>query len=41
MKKYSIVVALVVAFGISLSSCHTSAKVGTKHHEVGVGGHVH
>lgn len=40
MKKYSIVIALLMAFGVTISSCHTSAKVGTKHHEVGVGGHV-
>lgn len=40
MKKYSIIVAMLMVFGISLSSCHTSAKVGTKHHEVGVGGHI-
>jgi hypothetical protein len=40
MKKYSIIVAMLMAFGISISSCHTSGKIGTKHHEVGVGAHV-
>ena len=40
MKKYSFFVAVLMAIGISVSSCHTSAKVGTKHHEVGVGAHV-
>jgi hypothetical protein len=40
MKKYSIIVAMLMLFGISISSCHTSGKIGTKHHEVGVGAHV-
>jgi hypothetical protein len=40
MKKYSIVFAMLVVFGMSMSSCSSSAKVGTKKHEVGVGGHV-
>jgi len=40
MKRSSIIVAVLMIFGISISSCHTSAKVGTKHHEVGVGGHI-
>jgi hypothetical protein len=40
MKKYSIIVALLIALGASISSCSTSGKVATKHHEVGVGAHV-
>jgi hypothetical protein len=40
MKKYSIAVALLMLIGASVSSCSSSAKVGTKHHEVSVGGHV-
>ena len=40
MKKFSIIVAMLMVFGISFISCHSSAKVGTKHHEVGVGGHI-
>jgi hypothetical protein len=34
MKKYSIIVALVMVFSISLSSCSAGAHVGTKHHQV-------
>ena len=40
MKKYSIIVAMLIVIGVSLSSCNTSGRIGTKHHEVGVGGHV-
>ena len=40
MKKYSIIVAMIMIFGISISSCSTSARVGTKHHAVSVGGRV-
>ncbi len=40
MKKYSIIFALLMIMGFSISSCHTSGKIGTKHHEVGVGGHI-
>jgi len=34
MKKYSIIVALLMVIGVSISSCSASARVGTKHHEV-------
>ncbi len=40
MKKYSIIVALIMVIGVSVSSCSASARVGTKHHEVGAGTHV-
>ena len=40
MKKFSIIVAMLMVIGVSITSCHTSGKIGTKHHEVGVGGHV-
>lgn len=40
MKKISIIVAMLMVLGASISSCSTSGKVATKHHEVGVGGHV-
>jgi hypothetical protein len=41
MKKYSIIVALVMVFGISLSSCSAGAHVGTKHHQVSAGTQAH
>lgn len=40
MKKYSIIVAMLMIIGASMSSCHASGKIGTKHHEVGAGAHV-
>ena len=40
MKKYSMIVAALMIIGVAVSSCHSSGKVGTKHHEVGVEGHV-
>lgn len=40
MKKYSIIVAMLMIFGVSISSCHASGKIGTKHHEVGAGAHI-
>ena len=40
MKKYSIIAALIMVIGISVSSCSASARVGTKNHEVGAGTHV-
>jgi hypothetical protein len=40
MKKYSVIVAMLMVIGVSFSSCSSSARVGTKHHSVGVGGHV-
>lgn len=40
MKKYSIIVAMLMVIGISISSCSTSGRIGTKHHEVSAGAHV-
>jgi hypothetical protein len=40
MKKYSIIVAVLMILGVSVSSCHASGKIGTKHHEVGAGAHI-
>jgi len=40
MKKLSIIVALFMVIGVSISSCSASARVGTKNHEVGAGTHV-
>jgi hypothetical protein len=40
MKKYSIIVAMLMIIGVSVSACHASGKIGTKHHEVGAGAHV-
>jgi hypothetical protein len=40
MKKYSIIVAMLMIIGVSVSSCHASGKIGTKHHEVVAGAHV-
>jgi hypothetical protein len=40
MKKYSIIVAMLMMIGASVSSCSSSGKVATKHLEVGVGAHV-
>jgi hypothetical protein len=39
MKKYSIIVATLMMIAVAFSSCHASGKIGTKHHEVGVGAH--
>lgn len=38
MKKYSVIVAMFL-IGVFVTSCHASGKIGTKHHEVGVGAH--
>jgi hypothetical protein len=41
MKKHnSIIVALLMIIGVAIGACHASGKVGTKNHEVGVGGQV-
>jgi len=40
MKNYSIIFAMLLVIGVAFSSCHASGKIGTKHHEVGVGAHV-
>lgn len=41
MKKYSIIVAMIMVIGMSISSCSTSARVATKHHQVSAGTSVH
>jgi hypothetical protein len=41
MKKYSIILGMLMIIGASLSSCHAGAHIGTKHHEVGVGASAH
>jgi hypothetical protein len=41
MKKYSIIIGLLMLIGFSVSSCHAGAHIGTKHHEVGVGASAH
>jgi len=40
MKKNSIIIAVLMILGVTISSCHASGKIGTKHHEVGAGAHV-
>jgi hypothetical protein len=40
MKKYSIIAAMLMVIGVSVSSCSSSARVGTKHHEVSAGAQV-
>ena len=41
MKKYSLIAALIMVVYVSMSSCSASARVGTRHHEVGAGTEVH
>lgn len=41
MKKFSIIVAMLMVMGISISSCSAGAHVGTKHHQVSAGTQVH
>jgi len=41
MKKYSIIVAMLMVMGISFSSCSAGAHVGTKHHKVSANTQVH
>ena len=41
MKKFSIIVAMLVAIGISISSCSAGAHIGTKHHGVSAGAKAH
>lgn len=41
MKKYSIIMAMLVVFGVSLSSCSAGGHIGTKHHKVSAGAQVH
>ena len=40
MKKFSMIIAMLLIIGVSMSSCHASAKVGTKEHEIGAGTHI-
>ena len=40
MKKYSVILAVLMIMGVSFSSCHAGAKIGTKHHEVSAGAQV-
>jgi len=40
MKKYSMIVAMLMFIGVSVSSCSAGGKIGTKKHNVGVSGHV-
>jgi len=40
MKKYTVFFALLMMIGVSVSSCHAGAHIGTKHHEVGAETHV-
>ncbi|MGZ3820491.1 MAG: hypothetical protein ACXVBJ_06635 [Flavisolibacter sp.] len=37
MKKFSIIVAMLMVFGVSFSSCSAGAHIGTKHHQASVG----
>lgn len=41
MKKYSIIIAMVMLFGASISSCSAGAHIGTKHHQVSAGTQAH
>ena len=41
MKKYSIVVAMVMLFAASISSCSAGAHAGTKKHQVSANTSVH
>ena len=41
MKKYSLIVAMLMVLGVSISSCSAGAHVGTKHHQVSAGTQVH
>jgi hypothetical protein len=41
MKKYSLIVALVMVFGVAISSCSAGAHIGTKHHQVSAGTQAH
>jgi hypothetical protein len=41
MKKLSIIVAMLVVIGVSISSCSAGAHIGTKHHGVSAGAQAH
>jgi hypothetical protein len=41
MKKYSLIVAMLMVLGASISSCSAGAHVGTKKHQVSADTQVH
>ncbi|WP_262493730.1 hypothetical protein [Niastella koreensis] len=41
MKKLSIIGAILVLIGVSISSCSAGAHIGTKHHGVSAGTQAH
>ena len=41
MKKYSIIVAMIMLFAASISSCSAGAHIGTKKHQVSAGAQAH
>jgi hypothetical protein len=41
MKKFSVIVAMLMLIGVSLSSCSAGAHIGTKHHGVSAGTKAH
>ncbi|MFC3827769.1 MULTISPECIES: hypothetical protein [Niastella] len=41
MKKLSIIVAMLMVIGVSISSCSAGAHIGTKHHGVSAGAQAH
>lgn len=41
MKKFSIIVAMLMVIGVSISSCSAGAHIGSKHHGVSAGAQAH
>jgi hypothetical protein len=41
MKKFSIIVAMLMAIGVAISSCSAGAHIGSKHHGVSAGAQAH
>jgi hypothetical protein len=41
MKRLSIIVAMLIVIGVSISSCSAGAHLGTKHHGVSAGAKAH
>ncbi|HWJ92318.1 MAG TPA: hypothetical protein VNR87_14475 [Flavisolibacter sp.] len=41
MKKYSLIVAMLMVLGASISSCSAGGHIGTKKHNVSAGAQVH
>jgi hypothetical protein len=41
MKKLSIIAAMLMVIGITISSCSAGAHIGTKHHKVSAGAQAH